>query len=226
VSDTEEKIAPLSTARGQRTKQRTAHAAYRDKKLNEMNGQFAVVREGGKTLVISETIDPVLHRRVIERSSFTDIRNFYNNQQIAVSENSRGEPKYSPLGDWWLDHQDRRQYDGVVFDPGKETPGYFNMWRGFAVVPARGDWSLMKNHICQVICAANEDYYRYFMDWCASAVQRPGQPGEVAIVLRGRRGTGKGIVGREIGAMFGQHAIQIANPRHLTGNLTHICRMP
>jgi len=39
-------------------------------------------------------------------------------------------PVKIPVGKWWLTHDDRRTYKGVVFSPGKSVPGYYNLWKG------------------------------------------------------------------------------------------------
>jgi hypothetical protein len=49
-------------------------------------------------------------------------------------------------------------------------------------------------------------------------VQKPGIQGEVAVVLRGERGTGKGVFARAFGSLFGQHFLHLSDARHLTGN--------
>jgi hypothetical protein len=49
-------------------------------------------------------------------------------------------------------------------------------------------------------------------------VQHPAEPGEVAIVMRGDEGTGKGTLARAMMRILGQHAIAISNSKHLTGN--------
>jgi hypothetical protein len=41
--------------------------------------------------------------------------------------------KTVPLADFWLSNGNRRQYQGLVFSPGRDVPGYYNLWRGFAV---------------------------------------------------------------------------------------------
>jgi Family of unknown function (DUF5906) len=86
------------------------------------------------------------------------------------------------------------------------------------VDPQAGDWSRMKAHIKDILCSGIPEYFDYVMNWLARAVQTPGEAGEVAIVLRGGRGTGKGIFARAIGALFGQHFLHLSDARHLTGN--------
>jgi hypothetical protein len=68
------------------------------------------------------------------------------------------------------------------------------------------------------VCSGREDYYEYLIKWMARAVQYPASPGEVAIVLRGGKGAGKGTVAKIFGRLFGRHYLQVANPSHLVGN--------
>jgi phage/plasmid-associated DNA primase len=76
----------------------------------------------------------------------------------------------------------------------------------------------MKGHILEVLCSESAEYFDYMINWLARAVQKPGEAGEVALVLRGARGAGKGIFARTFGALFGQHFLHLSNARHLTGN--------
>ena len=54
-------------------------------------------------------------------------------------------------------------------------------------------------------------------NWLARLFQQPNCPGEVAIVLKGKKGCGKGIFGRWIVKAWGQHGIQISSGNHLVG---------
>lgn len=184
-----------------------------------LNQRHAVVREAGKTVVITEEHDPVLNRRVVTRSSFADFRNFYLCDTVRGGiDPATGVPKVTALGHFWLTHPDRRQYEGIVMTPGRDVPGYLNLWRGFAVEPQAGDWSRFHAHLFEVICASNHTLYEYVLAWMAAGVQHPDRPAEVALAMRGPRGVGKGIFARTYGELFGQHYLQIANPKHLTGN--------
>jgi hypothetical protein len=185
----------------------------------EMNRKHAVVREGGRTVVITDDYDPALERRVWTRSSFHDFNNFYLPQRVQTGSNkTTGAPTYARLGPFWLEHPDRRQYEGVVMSPGRDVPGYLNLWQGFAVEPRPGRWPRLHQHIFEVICGADVAAFNYLMAWIAAAVQRPGQRAEVAIVLRGRRGVGKGHFVRSLGRLFGRHYLQISQPKHLVGH--------
>ncbi len=177
-----------------------------------MNTKYAVIREGGKTRVISEEFDPALARAYLAYSEFVDITKFHHR---LIETDDAPEPE----GAWWLGHPDRRQYEGVIFAPGREVPGHYNLWRGFAVEPVKGDWDLLQEHLFEIICRANADLYLYVMAWMAAAVQRPGDRPEVAIVLKStERGTGKGILVRSFLFLFGRHGIQVASARQVLGN--------
>lgn len=181
-----------------------------------MNARYAVVREGGRTVVLREAHDSVLDRRLIERFSFEDLKKYYMNRQVRAGTDEK--PRIEVLGGWWLKQPDRRQFDGVTFAPGQETPGLYNLWKGFNVTPASGNWSRMRAHIAEVICGCNCEIERWVLAWLADLVQHPERQAEVALVMRGTRGTGKGVFGRAIGHVCSPHFVHVANPRHLLGN--------
>ena len=185
--------------------------------IQRLNAKHAVVMRGGRTLVITEDYDHVLKRRVIKSSSFEDVRNRYLNERVQVGAYTDGSPKYLALGSYWLKHPDRRQYEGIVFSPGEDVPGHFNLWQGFSVEPKPGDWSLLQRHLLENVCRDIRALLDYVLGWMANGVQHPARPGEVALVLRGAPGVGKGIVAREFGGIFGQHFLHVAQARHLTG---------
>ena len=185
--------------------------------VTELNERHAVVAEAGRTVVLTEDYDPVLERQVVRRSTFADIQNRYASTRVQTV-TPQGRPTTRGLGHAWLNHPHRREYQGVVFAPNQDKPGYYNLWRGYAVEPKAGDWSRLRTHIRDVICWGDETLFRYVMAWMAHAVQVPGEPAEVALTLRGPQGVGKGIFVRELGGLFGQHFVHVSHPRHLSGN--------
>jgi phage/plasmid-associated DNA primase len=108
----------------------------------------------------------------------------------------------------------------VVFDPAGRCsdPEILNLWLGFAVRPHAGSWDLLKSHIRGVICNNDPVVFAYLLDWMADLVQRPAYQGEVAVVLRGQEGCGKGTLAKALKYLLGQHGFAISNARHLTGN--------
>lgn len=189
-----------------------------DPALTKMNDRHAVIGNiGGKCRIIEEIEDEVLNRSRITISSFEDLRNRYGNQMIQVGMKDN-EPIKMSLGKYWLMHPMRRQYETMKFMPQGDQKGVYNLWRGFNVEPIPGDCQLYLDHIKDNVCSGREDYFEYMVKWMARAVQNPASPGEVAIVLRGGKGAGKGTVPKIFGRLFGRHYLQVANPSHLVGN--------
>ena len=210
TSDRPEKDIDLNKRTGNATRRATRVPLV----IAELNRRHAVVREGGKTVVVTEQHDPVLDRPLIMRSSFLDFRAFYQNRYVPVTR--KGVTKQLPVGSYWLAHSARRQYEGIIFSPGKAVPGFYNLWRGFAVAPALGDWSLMQAHINDVICAGDATLNKWLLDWMAFGIQRPAQRTETAVILRGAQGVGKGIFAHAYGRLFGPHYIPVNSCQHVT----------
>ncbi len=119
--------------------------------------------------------------------------------QYKHGKTKEGDPKYKymPTGQYWLDHWPRKEtFNGITMRPEcreERTPdGMLNMWKGFAYMPKPGVWSIFKNFIFESICRWDPESYEYIMNWMARAIQYPAKPAETAIVLKGKKRTGKG----------------------------------
>lgn len=199
----------------QRAKEEAIHPM-----LRVMNEKHAVISDiGGKCKVISEIQDPVLKRTKISKQAFLDIRNRYCNQQVQVGVNDEGEPVYKALGTFWINHPERRQYDSIIFSPGKDVEGCYNLWKGFAVEAKKGNkHEAFLKHIYDNICSANKEYYDYLVGWMARLVQKPDVTGQIAVVLRGKKGTGKSFFAKNLGELLGRHYMQVSDSKHLVGS--------
>ncbi|MEI8363800.1 MAG: primase-helicase family protein, partial [Betaproteobacteria bacterium] len=135
--------------------------------------------------------------------------------------------KKAPIADAWLKHTSRREYSGVGFWPSAQAPvGYFNFWQGWPVQPVYGDVSPALEHINQVICNEDKNLFNYIIGWLAYCVQHPNEPGYVALVIMGGRGTGKSMFAEWIKLMFGRYAMSVAKGELLTGQFTgHLEKM-
>ena len=188
--------------------------------LDQMNAKNCVVLDGARTMVLRFETDEReaggehYVYRVPTFLAFRDFRNLYLNR--IVNDGSNDPPS---LGDWWLKHPQRRQYRGVVFQPAGAPiiGGRLNLWTGWAVEPKQGDWNLLRKHIRETLAAGDQRVYDYIMNWLAWAVQHPGEQAEVALVFIGERGSGRGTLGRALSRIFGQHALHLSSPEHLTG---------
>ena len=178
------------------------------------NAQYAVVKYIGKAFIFESQYDDISQRRVLVKITFADFRKFYQNRYIMIRDDVTTEAEH------WLSSPHRRQYlGGVVFDPkGKARPDQWNLWNGFEFEPKAGDWSLMCNHIRDVICGGDKAAFDYVLNWTALMFKKPDEPSGVALVLRGLKGVGKGIFFHYLRKAWGQHGVYISNAKHLVGN--------
>jgi hypothetical protein len=186
--------------------------------IEKLNKEHFVSRDGGKTLVFNEEYDNVLDRDILTSSSFTHFGQFYSNELVVTGYKHNGEPIKKQKGKAWLEHPNRRQYKGMLLIPNGDRPNYYNLWKGWSITPQKGDWSKLKEHIKTNISQGKPELNEYVLKWIAFAVQYPGRPSEVALVMRGKRGVGKSILGNIFGKLFGQNFLHIFSRQHLVGN--------
>lgn len=184
--------------------------------LAEMNEKHAVIASvGGRCMVTRWLPSPLdSSRQVLQLQRIPDFKQSYLHRPAGPPDNP------SSLGTWWLEQPRRRQYENLIFVPGgpEEIGDSLNLWRGFAIEASPGNWSRLRAHILENLAAGNEDHAAYIVRWAAWAVQNPDKPAEVALVLKGGRGTGKGIFGTVLMKIFGQHGLQVSTAKHVAGN--------
>src|SRR5262249_44381456 len=191
--------------------------------LAAMNDRHAVIGNvGGKCRVLewvpSELDDGAL---LAVFQSKTDFINRYRHRQVGWTR--KGDPLTA--GEWWFEHPARADYRGVVFKPGKpavisryESGSWLNLWRGWGVIPQRGRWSLFRDHVEQILSGGDPKMADYCIRWAAWGFQNPGELAEAVLVLRGKKGAGKGLFLGTIRRIYGPHGLQITHSTHLTGN--------
>jgi len=181
--------------------------------LEKLNRDHAYVLVGGTGFILWETFDE-------QGRPTTELLGLATFHQMHASKVFQaGKKRTMQLTEAWMTWDKRRTYRRLCFAPGESLPpDFFNLWRGWAVTPAPGDWSKMRAHIKDVICAGNAELDRYVMGWLALMVQKPGIRAEVALVLRGGKGVGKGVLGNCLCSIFGRHSIHVTNAKHLIGS--------
>ena len=93
------------------------------------------------------------------------------------------------------------------------------MWGGFAVKPkpkSRG-YSNFDDHLLNNVCRGNRDIYRWLFGFFAHMVQRPRERIGVALVMRGKMGSGKTKVGEIFGSLLPRHYCLVDDPRYVIG---------
>lgn len=199
-----------------------------EEQVAELNKLHFVAQEGGRTRVYNERWDSVMKRNIITSSSFDDLRNLYLNQYVLIemAKDNKVESKSFKLGQFWLGSPERRQYEEIAFEPGKLLgPEIYNLWRGFDIEENQnGSWELLRRHLIDNVCCGNMDYFNYYLDWWANTIQHPDQQANVAMVLKGKRGGGKGSAIGYFAELFGQHHIHVFSSRQITGNFNYHLR--
>lgn len=206
---------PIEYAQRQLDRAHQKAAEDTDPVLQLMNSRHALIcNYGDRVRVMTEQHDqPPLFQAV------HDFKNRYLNEPAPV--NTR-----ETRAQFWLKHPRCRKYDRAEFLPGKDTePGVLNLWSGWTVQAAAGNCSNFLALVKDVVCAGNEQLAEWLFDWMAHTVQRPHEPGEVAVVLRGGQGIGKSFFAEHFGELFDRHFVPLTDPKHVVGNFNAILQL-
>lgn len=202
--------------------------------IGVINRDHALVKVGDKALVLHETEDSE-GRPLVAFMTLATFRAWWATKRVPDFE--KGE--MAGIGDLWVKHPLRRQYEGVTFRPrhwdkekwdfeDDDVPeGWYNLWTGFSVRPADPladkrehvrHFRTLYDHVRRNVAGGNDDLAKWLWCWAAKLVQRPRDRDGTAIIARGKRGTGKTVVGEVLGGLIGQHYTMIDDPKHLVGN--------
>lgn len=193
--------------------------------VNRYNARYFIATEGGRNFVYDEEFVDELNFGSLNRTLTTAFKEIRRNQEIRLptgktDENGKREYEQVPEVELWWRSPIRRAYPGGLrlIPTGPCPKDIYNLWKGFGVQPAKGDCAPVLNFILAVVCNNNLQSFDYLMGWLAYGVQYPERQAEVAVVMRGGKGIGKGTLGKIMKRIFGSHALQITNVKHLTGN--------
>jgi len=186
----------------------------------EVNRDRFAALDGGKVRFFREEDDGAL--TTMDKAAFD-----YDIADRWATEVEDGKPKVFQVSKRWHSNGQRRYYPkGLKLDPESEGDDgeHYNLWKGFSVEPAPGDWSLLRDHFYKVLDKDHADYFIRSMAW---KVQNPGVPSRVAIVLRGKEGTGKGMGVTYFTDLFGKHGLRVHSMLHVAGRFNahqrHLC---
>jgi hypothetical protein len=171
-----------------------------------MNAKHAIIFVNGQLRVMWPAI---IEGGLPRLSSISDVKNYWK----------KGKRKGANPIDVWLASLTRREYDGMVFQPGSLDVGRnFNLWRGWSVVAdPYGECRLFLAHILDVLCAGDEDLFDYVIQWLANMIQTPEDKPGTALSFQGGQGSGKGAFVRYIAPMLGPHLLRLAGSEQLLG---------
>ena len=190
------------------------------RKAKEYNKAFATVEVGDKFRVLKQPKTPGTMPGFLSKNDFKDVKG----NEFVTMEPTPGNYEDKLMADIWLEWDKRRQYDGIVFEPGWnkavcEEKKVFNIWQGLPVVPGpKGRWDLLREHIRDNVCQGNDEYYNWILTWIAQIFQQPGLKMGSALAIKGERGTGKTKVFEWVRRALGVHAGVFSHKAHIIGN--------
>ncbi len=185
------------------------------KHLRELNDQSALVVHGGKLRVLYEPKNAADEPKLL---SVPDARvREAPRTFLREKPDGKGFEKIVPF-ELWLKWPYRREYEGLVFEPGRSNAQYYNQFRGWTIEPEPGDWSILRDHLLHVFCGADSELFEWLMTWLAHLFQHPGEKPGSAIVVRGSKGCGKSIVFDILARLLGSTFSKAADTRKLLGN--------
>ncbi len=182
----------------------------------EMNTEFAYVKKG--CFILQETTDPK-GSFTTEHLALNEFHGWFANQPFQTG---KGKPR--PISEWWLEWADRRQYEGVVFMPEQDAgPRWYNLWRGFNVKPVDGlaqhkSLDLFLEHALDNVCNGDKKLCLWLLGYFAHMIQRPWEKPLVALVFKGKKGTGKNALVERVGSLLGSHFLVADDDRYLLSN--------
>ena len=203
--------------------------------IERMNAHHALVLMGSRALIMREQSDGPVEDRV-RYMSIDAFCAYFKNQKVrkvgSTLDKATGQMvekvSWVSIAPLWLASVLRRTYDGIEFFPdphnGAGTPKYFNIWRGFAFAPSTDvpaerakKYTVFRDHLLTNICCGDRELADWVFAWFAHLVQKPRERIGTAIVLRGKMGVGKTVLGAVIGSLFPSHYFLVDDPRYLTG---------
>jgi hypothetical protein len=196
--------------------------------VDRLNKLHAVLPIGGKTRVVTfgELVDFPGRETIVMTQTPGDFKALHNKYRHTWPD-KEGELKSSPLGNYWINSQQRRQYDGgMAFMPQLDAVvgNRLNLWNGFGVKPIKPDGKsgaagcqLFLDFMRVVICSGDEATFDYLRKREAHILQKRTRS-EVALGLHTEEeGCGKGFYEKTMGHLLGHHAMQVSNPKHIVG---------
>ena len=185
----------------------------------EMNNAWALVVTGGGHHMLWETTD-WCGRPIVEHIKEGTFHKYHAALEIQIGKKSE------KLTEAWMSWKGRRTYDGLVFAPERQVDKrWYNLWRGFDYAPkedgsprAHAAVQSWIDHVHRNIARGDKQLAKWFIGYMAHLIQKPYEKPLVALVLKGKKGTGKNAVVERVGALFSRNLVVADDDRYLIGN--------
>jgi hypothetical protein len=76
---------------------------------------------------------------------------------------------------------------------------------------------LLRGHIFDNVCQGNVQYFNYLMTWIAQIFQQPGVKLGTAVVIKGKKGTGKSVLFDWLRKAIGEAALKVSRKEEIVG---------
>lgn len=203
-----------------------------EKAIRRLNLDHALVKVGSDARILKEyrkngRIDHVIYMKT---STFGDVflPEKYMFPAPIVTDPSREKP--TSIAPIWMNSKKRREFEQLVFDPRPQQrkpdveglPDY-NLYRGFAIAPATlarpaSGCSLLLKHIYDNIADGNEAWGDWIIAWLAQQIQEPWNKLGTCLVLIGKEGVGKSILGLVMKRILGTHHVTASDAHSILSN--------
>lgn len=110
-----------------------------------------------------------------------------------------------------------RVYDALAFSPLPTPAATLNFWVGSTVVPSKGDWSVIRDYLQEVVCDGDLKKFEYLLNFVAHMLQHPDKKPGVMLVLLGGEGTGKGTLFQLLNALWTRTSLLVSNIDDVVG---------
>lgn len=187
--------------------------------FDKLNREWSLVMTGGGHHLLWETTD-FKGNPMVEHVKEGSFHKYHAAKEIQIGK------KTEKLTEAWMASPRRRTYDGLVFAPQQEVSArWYNLWRGFSYKPsatarprAAAAVQAWIDHCTNNIAQGDPQLARWFIGYMAHIVQKPYEKPLVAVVLKGRKGTGKNAAIERVGALFHRNMVVADDDRYLIGN--------
>ena len=189
----------------------------------------AVLPIGGKTRVVTfgELEEFPGRETIVMTQTIADFKSLLNKYRHTWRD-EKGELQSRPLGTYWINSPERRQFDGgMAFMPqhNGDVGNRLNLFRGFGVKAIKPDGKSgaegcqkFLDFMLDIICSGNKAHFDYLLKREATIFQKRIRS-EIALGLQTKEeGCGKGFYEATMGRLLGNHAMQVTNPKHIVGN--------
>ena len=180
---------------------------------------------GADNVFLVKTFDARKNRYIVSYSKDDKMYKYMKSVRLWTTKFEKNKKKTVYLYDIFNKYESMLTVRGVSFN--SDDKRVFSVFQGFKwKVLDRYNWDVIApymNLIKEVICDNNDETYEYILNWISVIVQKPGFKTEVALVLKGLQGIGKGTFTDILCELFnGYSSPNVTDITELTGTFNSV----